>query len=56
MLFKGQENKVKAYIENEISRLEMGDMSSSCSDGKSSNCKRWEEINQRIKYIFLVMS
>jgi transcriptional antiterminator NusG len=28
MLFKvvsGQENKVKAYIENEISRLEMGD-------------------------------
>jgi transcriptional antiterminator NusG len=45
-LVSGQENKVKAYIENEISRLEMGDYVSqlvptekvvTVKDGKEAN-------------------
>jgi transcriptional antiterminator NusG len=40
---KWQENKVKAYIENEISRLEMVTMFS-CSDGKVVTVKDGKKL------------
>jgi transcriptional antiterminator NusG len=47
----GQENKVKAYIETEISRLEMGDyVSQVLVPTEKVNCKRWKKIKER--YIF----